>query len=150
MELSDFDYNEDNFGKDLRRAEVGFKRGKTYFLDLVDHWQRFIDAKLSSDIVLKVDPGSDMATGVILGKQFALHLSQVSRGEHGLTAVLLTLNDRVNKSELELDRFYLNARGEVLSKTGELLLSSQEDDSSASIRLFYAILLRVLKAEPWA
>lgn len=148
MELSDFDYNEDKLEKELRKADTGFRRAKEYFFDRFDHWHRLIDVKLSKNVVLNEDPEANKASGEVLGKQFALHLSPVFRGEHGLAAVLLTLKDPVNGKAIELDRFYVDVNGDVLSKEGETLLNSQDD--LASIKLFYAILRRVLKAEPWA
>jgi len=150
VDISDFDYDEDNFEKDLTKFSVGFSKAKTYFFERVDHWKLLIDAKRFNNILLNEDLGSNQVTGQILGKQFALRLSPITRGDHGLAAVLLTLKDPVNGKQIELDRFNLNVNGEVVSSSGETLLKPQHQDETASIRLFYAILLRVMKAEPWA
>ena len=150
MEISDFEYNEGNFEMDLRKAEIGFRRAKEYFFERVDHWHRYIEVKLSRDVVLREDPATNKATGEILGKKFALQLSPVFKGEDGLAAVLLTLSVQVSGKAIELDRVYIIVSANIVSNGGETLLYPQDVDNTASIRLLYAILRRVLRAEPWA
>ena len=147
MDLSDFDYDEDNFAKDLHKAQTGFQKAKEHFFDLVEHWQQLTEARFSSYLRISGESVSNKASGDVLGKPFTLHLSQICKGDHGLAVVLLSLTDNVKGTSLELDRFYINVSGDVVTEEGKVLLDSRDD--KASIRLFYAILRRILKADPW-
>ena len=146
MDKSDFDYNQQNFEREIIRASKGFSVARDHFLQNVNHWK-----ELASDDIL-LDPASfdiinDKRTvvGNFIGRRFTIHIVPRLTLRENYAEVIVFIDHLTSDEKTEVSRFLVSPSGSIHDVNEEPLLNW--DDSYFSYRLVIAIAHRVLGRE---
>lgn len=143
MNKQDFEYDHDDFKKDILKTAFAYQRLSNRFGEVVEHWKELGTDYLSGSIVVDAESTSSRVTGNACGKPFAINLVPlIAHGENYALATVST-NNLLDGEPVELCQFLISIRCGIWSTEGEELIDA--DDDHLGFKLLVAISRKLLK-----
>lgn len=144
MNNLDFQYDADDFQTDVANTARLFKRAKENVAAKAQYWSELGPKFLGGIVTVETD--GTRIIGQVAGKGFWIDLVPLINQFGSYALAVVSVQNVLDESRTEVDRFLLDDRGRVVDDSGGILLSMDED--VADFRLLAAIVRRVLAVAP--
>lgn len=144
MNNLDFEYDHDDFQRDLARAARNFKRAQENFYSKAEYWSELGPKFFGGMITIKTEAGNII--GQVAGKNFAIAVMPLTNETGSYALASVSIPNLYDEFRTEVVRFLVDENGGVTGDGGAKLLSNE--DETPDYRLLAAIVRRVLAAEP--
>lgn len=126
----DFKQNPEEFERHLAQIKRDLKRARDEFDVYLKHWQSLSSRHFGDSCSFsEVD---DYISGAVLGKDFRLYLQPIAQEKSGFLEVVIAARS-INKTNVEIGRFFVRKDGSIVSNNGEVLIDSSNTGSSYTL-----------------
>ncbi|WP_163020320.1 hypothetical protein [Pseudomonas viridiflava] len=140
MDKSDFDYDSEEFFRDISKTIKYYNYAKESFLSDVKHWKELSGEYIKGNFSAEVE--GNLVRGKIIDRDFVLTISPLVLNSETYALVILFMPHPMGGDPTELSRFLVSRDGNVNSDDGSLLLSA--GDVYKSFKLFVVVLRKVI------
>lgn len=142
MEKKDFEFDADQFQKELGVTKFAVKGAMAKLDRMIEHWIDLGANYLGKGASFNAVPNESRVDGEVLGKKFSIHYSPLSKDANGVLEVGISAQHLVTGKPFVVSQFLIKPDGAILTLSGEELLN--RDDSEWSYKMMVAVLRRVL------